>query len=82
MEDVALMLRVRDGDLEAFEALVTRHQHSVVGTAAKMLGSGADAEDILKGAGGFRAQHAIEWVGESRHYSTPISSTSPRWPVR
>jgi RNA polymerase sigma-70 factor (ECF subfamily) len=44
--DVALMLRVRDGDLEAFETLVTRHQHSVVGTAAKMLGGTADAEDI------------------------------------
>jgi len=45
-DDVALMLRVKAGDLEAFEALVTRHQHSVVGTAAKMLGSAADAEDI------------------------------------
>jgi RNA polymerase sigma-70 factor, ECF subfamily len=45
-DDVALMLRVKDGDLEAFEMLVTRHQHSVVGTAAKMLGSAADAEDI------------------------------------
>ena len=44
--DVDLMLRVRDGDLEAFETLVTRHQHSVVGTAAKMLGGAADAEDI------------------------------------
>ena len=44
--DIALMLRVRDGDLEAFETLVTRHQHSVVGTAAKMLGGAADAEDI------------------------------------
>jgi RNA polymerase sigma factor (sigma-70 family) len=44
--DVALMRRVRDGDLEAFETLVTRHQHSVVGTAAKMLGGTADAEDI------------------------------------
>jgi len=46
MDDVALMLRVKEGDLEAFEALVLRHQHSVVGTAAKMLGSAADAEDI------------------------------------
>jgi RNA polymerase sigma-70 factor, ECF subfamily len=44
--DVALMLRVRDGDLEAFETLVTRHQHSVIGTAAKMLGGSADADDI------------------------------------
>ena len=40
------MLRVKTGDLEAFEALVTRHQHSVVGTAAKMLGNAAEAEDI------------------------------------
>jgi RNA polymerase sigma-70 factor (ECF subfamily) len=45
-DDVALMLRVKAGDLEAFEALVIRHQHSVVGTAAKMLGSAAEAEDI------------------------------------
>ena len=44
--DITLMLRVRDGDLEEFETLVTRHQHSVVGTAAKMLGGAADAEDI------------------------------------
>jgi RNA polymerase sigma-70 factor, ECF subfamily len=44
--DITLMLRVRDGDLEAFETLVARHQHSVVGTAAKMLGGAADAEDI------------------------------------
>lgn len=40
------MLRVKSGDLEAFEALVTRHQHSVVGTAAKMLGNAAEAEDV------------------------------------
>ncbi|MGB7837453.1 MAG: sigma-70 family RNA polymerase sigma factor [Terrimicrobiaceae bacterium] len=45
-QDVALMLRVKTGDLEAFEALVTRHQHSVVGTAAKMLCNAAEAEDI------------------------------------
>jgi RNA polymerase sigma-70 factor (ECF subfamily) len=45
-DDVALMLRVKAGDIEAFEALVIRHQHSVVGTAAKMLGSAVEAEDI------------------------------------
>jgi RNA polymerase sigma-70 factor, ECF subfamily len=47
-QDVALMLRVKEGDLEAFEELVTRHQHSVVGTAARMLGSGGEAEDIAQ----------------------------------
>lgn len=46
LDDVALMLRVKNGDLEAFEILVERHQHSVVGTAAHMLGGHGDAEDI------------------------------------
>ncbi|MGB8466788.1 MAG: sigma-70 family RNA polymerase sigma factor [Terrimicrobiaceae bacterium] len=45
-DDVTLMLRVKTGDVEAFEVLVVRHQHSVVGTAAKMLGCAAEAEDI------------------------------------
>ncbi|HEY5812176.1 MAG TPA: sigma-70 family RNA polymerase sigma factor [Terrimicrobiaceae bacterium] len=47
-DDVSLMLRVKGGDLEAFETLVTRHQHSVVGTAAKMLGGAAEGEDIAQ----------------------------------
>ena len=47
-DDVSLMLRVKGGDLEAFEALVLRHQHSVVGTAAKMLGGAGEAEDIAQ----------------------------------
>ncbi len=46
LEDVALMLRVKTGDLAAFEVLVERHQHSVVGTAGHMLGGVGDAEDI------------------------------------
>lgn len=47
-DDFALMRRVRDGDLAAFELLVERHQHSVVGTAGKMLGGHGDAEDIAQ----------------------------------
>jgi len=47
-EDVALMLRVKTGDMVAFEHLVDRHQHSVVGTVAKMLSGDADAEDIAQ----------------------------------
>ena len=47
--DVALMLRVRDDDdMDAFEQLVERHQHAIVGTVAKMLNSNADAEDIAQ----------------------------------
>lgn len=47
-DDIALMLRVKTGDLDAFEILVERHQHSVVGTAAKMLGGEAEAEDVAQ----------------------------------
>lgn len=57
LDDIALMLRVKVGDLEAFEILVERHQHSVVGTAAKMLGGEADAEDV--------AQHVFVRVWKS-----------------
>jgi len=46
--DVSLMLRVRDGDFEAFEQLVGIHQRAVVGTVAKMLGGPSDAEDIAQ----------------------------------
>ncbi|MEM9284152.1 MAG: sigma-70 family RNA polymerase sigma factor [Verrucomicrobiota bacterium] len=46
--DVALMLRVRDGDMEAFEQLVELHQGPVVGTVAKMLGGASEAEDIAQ----------------------------------
>ncbi len=43
---VSLMMRVKDGDIAAFEELVELHQHAVIGTVAKMLGRPDDAEDI------------------------------------
>lgn len=43
---VTLMQRVKEGDVAAFEELVQIHQHAVIGTVAKMLGSPNDAEDI------------------------------------
>ncbi|MCU0750005.1 MAG: sigma-70 family RNA polymerase sigma factor [Akkermansiaceae bacterium] len=46
--DHALMSRIGDGDHEAFRELVERHQHAVIGTVAKMLGSPSDAEDIAQ----------------------------------
>lgn len=45
-DDHALMRRIAEGDSHAFRELVERHQKAVVGTAAKMLGSHDDAEDI------------------------------------
>jgi RNA polymerase sigma-70 factor (ECF subfamily) len=47
-EDLDLMARVRDGDAEAFTLLVERHQHRVIGTIAKMLGSPNEAEDLAQ----------------------------------
>lgn len=44
--DVALMLRVGQRDERAFEELISRHQHAVVGTVSKMLGNTSEAEDI------------------------------------
>lgn len=46
--DVELMLRVKDGDTEAFAALVEIHQHRVIGTVAKMLGDDTEAEDVAQ----------------------------------
>lgn len=46
--DVELMIRAGSGDHAAFEELIGRHQHAVVGTVAKMLGNASDAEDIAQ----------------------------------
>lgn len=46
--DVALMLRVRGGDIDAFESLVELYQGAVIGTVAKMLGNASEAEDIAQ----------------------------------
>ncbi|MDF1814722.1 MAG: sigma-70 family RNA polymerase sigma factor [Verrucomicrobiales bacterium] len=45
---VALMMKVKSGDMAAFEELVEIHQSSVIGTVAKMLGNPAEAEDIAQ----------------------------------
>lgn len=46
--DVALMLRVKAGDFDAFSELVEIHQHRVVGTVARMLGDDVEAEDVAQ----------------------------------
>lgn len=47
-EDVRLMRLVARGDTSAFENLIERHQALVAGTAARMLGSNSDVEDIAQ----------------------------------
>ena len=45
-ERVRLMLRVKDGDMRAFEALVELHQGAVIGTVTRLLGSLDDAHVV------------------------------------
>ena len=47
-ESVRLMLRVREGDMRAFEMLVELHQSAVVGTVTRMLGNVDDAHDVAQ----------------------------------
>lgn len=47
-ESVRLMLRVKEGDVKAFEKLVELHQNAIVGTCARMLSNLDDAHDIAQ----------------------------------
>jgi RNA polymerase sigma-70 factor (ECF subfamily) len=47
-ESVRLMLRVKEGDVRAFERLVELHQGVMIGAAARMLGNLDDAHDIAQ----------------------------------
>ena len=47
-EDVRLMRLVARGDTSAFEEVIERHQALVAGTAARMLGSNSDVEDLAQ----------------------------------
>jgi len=57
------MLRVKDGDIRAFELLVDTHQRAVIGTVARMLNNVDDAHDI--------AQQVFVRVWRSAHRYEP-----------
>jgi len=46
--DAALMLRVKHGDLQAFEELVQKYQHPIVNLAYRMLRDLDEAEDLAQ----------------------------------
>jgi len=50
IKDEQLMLRVAGGDLDAFNELVRRHQHSAWRIAHRFLGDPAGAEDVAQEA--------------------------------
>ena len=47
-DDPTLLARLRAGDAQAFETLVTTYQHRVFGVALRMLGRRAEAEEIAQ----------------------------------
>jgi RNA polymerase sigma-70 factor (ECF subfamily) len=47
-EEQGWIRKSQNGDHEAFEALVTRHQHMIHSVAFRMTGSVADAEDLAQ----------------------------------
>jgi RNA polymerase sigma-70 factor, ECF subfamily len=57
--DAALMLKVRDGDRSAFEALVEKYKQPVTNLVARTIGDFTEAEDI--------AQHVFVQVYKSAH---------------
>jgi RNA polymerase sigma-70 factor (ECF subfamily) len=57
--DAALMDRVRQGDREAFEALVLRYQQPVLSFVHRILRDGAEAEDV--------AQHTFVQIWRAAH---------------
>lgn len=46
--DPNVVARARDGDREAFRALVERHSRYIFGLAQRMTGSAQDAEDVVQ----------------------------------
>jgi RNA polymerase sigma-70 factor, ECF subfamily len=50
MDDHALVERARAGDLDAVEALLSRHQGAAYTAALRLLGEPADAEDVAQEA--------------------------------
>jgi RNA polymerase sigma-70 factor (ECF subfamily) len=70
-EEAALLDRARDGDFEAFDELVTRHERQVYWAAKQIVGIEQDAEDVvqttflkaLENLSGFRGEAAFgTWV--------------------
>src|SRR5258708_30075697 len=68
--DAALMLRVKQGDGEAFEVLVEKYKQPVMNLAYRTLGDAAEAEDV--------AQHVFLQVFKSaRRYE--VSARFSTW---
>jgi RNA polymerase sigma-70 factor (ECF subfamily) len=48
IDDATLVLAARRGDRDAFGVLISRHARAILSVATRMLGPGADAEDVAQ----------------------------------
>ena len=71
VDDAILVQAAQSGDIDAFEAIVRRHQAAVYRVALRMLGSRADAQDVTqdtfvrawRSLGKFRSDSAVNtWL--------------------
>lgn len=68
-DDLALVRRCRDGDVEAFGSLVLRYQDRLFGTLVHVLGSFDDARDVAQDAFVLAFQNLKSFRGDSAFYS-------------
>ena len=69
--NAAVVAKARDGDREAFRALVDRHSRYLFSLAHRMTGNAQDAEDVVqesrnRGQGAAGARDAKEGQGQGR----------------
>lgn len=69
MDDAALVRRTLGGDCSAFDTLVRRYQRQVYSLIYRMLGSAADAEDLLQETF-VRAYHALHTFRQDASFLT------------
>ena len=68
LDDVALVSRARNGDPEATQALLERHQDAAYTAALRLLGEPADAEDVMQDAL-VRAYSRIDDLGDGASFA-------------
>jgi len=64
--DAALMLRVREGDLEAFEALVEKHKQAIHNFVSRTIGDPTEAEDLTQNVFVQAYKSAARYKAEAR----------------
>jgi RNA polymerase sigma-70 factor (ECF subfamily) len=76
MDERTLVLRAQDGDVEAFQVLIDRHQSALLRLASATLRNRADAEDVVQETllTAWRRLHLLQDPGALRSWLLQICS--------